>query len=66
MFDKSLAKGILRYEDTYILANRYISKFNNLGNYFSKRFKYVFIDEMQDTKKEQEDILEKAFNKKKL
>ena len=64
MFDKSLAKGILRYEDTYILANRYISKFNNLGNYFSKRFKYVFIDEMQDTKKEQEDILEKAFNKK--
>lgn len=63
MFDKSFKKGILRYEDAYILADRYISQFVSLSKYFSNRFKYVFIDEMQDTNKIQEDILEKIFDK---
>lgn len=62
MFDKSFAKGILRYEDAYVLSDGYISKFLSLSKYFSKRFKYVFIDEMQDTKKMQENILEKVFS----
>ncbi|MDK0678008.1 UvrD-helicase domain-containing protein [Clostridium perfringens] len=53
--------GVLRYNDAYILADGYLSKFECLSRYFSKRFKYVFIDEMQDTNIIQSEILKKIF-----
>ena len=48
MINKTLDKGILRYKDAYFLAGLYLKEFPELQNYFSNRFRYVFIDEMQD------------------
>lgn len=57
-----LKKGILCYDDAYSLACYYIQKHGSLKKAFSTRFKYVFIDEMQDTNKLQSDILENIFD----
>lgn len=57
-----LSDGILRYDDAYFLAKRYIKKHPNLKNVFSKRFSYVFIDEMQDSSTTQSELLNKIFN----
>ncbi|NFI02824.1 ATP-dependent helicase [Clostridium botulinum] len=53
--------GVLRYNDAYIFADAYLSKFPNVSTYISKRFKYVFIDEMQDTNIVQAKILDRIF-----
>lgn len=63
MVNKTLNKGILRYEDAYFLAGLYLKKFPNIKNYFSSRFKYVFIDEMQDVSKIQMKIIADIFDK---
>lgn len=62
MINKTLDKGILRYEDAYFLARLYLKRFPQLQNYFSNRFRYVFIDEMQDVDEIQIKVLDKIFN----
>ncbi|MDB1934000.1 UvrD-helicase domain-containing protein [Clostridium tertium] len=62
MINKTLDKGILRYKDAYFLAGLYLKEFPELQNYFSNRFRYVFIDEMQDIDEIQIKILDKIFN----
>lgn len=57
-----LLDGILRYDDAYFLAAEYIIKYPNLRNLFSKRFAYVFIDEMQDSSIIQSELLNNVFN----
>jgi hypothetical protein len=53
----------LSFNDAYSLAFRYCNENkDNLKNAFSSRFKYVFIDEMQDTDKHQLDIIEAIFD----
>ena len=64
MVYKTLNKGILRYEDAYFLAGLYIKEFPYIKKYFSSRFKYVFIDEMQDVNEVQAKILDKIFDDK--
>lgn len=64
MINKTLDKGILRYKDAYFLAGVYLKKFPELQNYFSNRFRYVFIDEMQDVDEIQIKVLDKIFNDK--
>lgn len=66
MIDKTLHKGILRYEDAYFLAGLYLKKFPNIKRYFSNRFKYVFIDEMQDVSEIQMKIIGDIFNNDKV
>lgn len=66
MIDKTLHKGILRYEDAYFLAGLYVKKFPNIRKYFSNRFKYVFIDEMQDVSEIQMKIIGDIFNDDKV
>lgn len=66
MVYKTLNKGILRYEDAYFLAGLYLKKFPNIKKYFSSRFKYVFIDEMQDVSKIQMKIIEDIFDTDKV
>ncbi|QGU95432.1 hypothetical protein GOM49_10340 [Clostridium bovifaecis] len=46
-----LKRGILSYSDIFMLGNECIKKIPELKNYFNYRFKYVFMDEVQDTKK---------------
>lgn len=62
MINKTLDKGILRYKDAYFLAGLYLKEFPDLQKYFSNRFRYVFIDEMQDVDEIQIKVLDKLFN----
>ena len=66
MLNKTLDNGILRYEDAYFLAGLYLKKFPDIKKYFSNRFKYVFIDEMQDVSKIQMKIIGDIFNDDKV
>lgn len=64
--ENSFAKGILSFSDAYSLAFRYCNdNKENLKNAFSSRFKYVFIDEMQDTDRNQLDIINSIFDSNK-
>jgi DNA helicase II / ATP-dependent DNA helicase PcrA len=54
--------GILSYDDAYHLAFRYLDKHPSLKLLFSKRFTYVFIDEMQDTDSDQIKLLDSLFD----
>jgi len=60
--EQILSDEILSYDDAYFLAEEYIKKYPNLKNVFSKRFAYVFIDEMQDSSTTQSELLNKIFN----
>jgi len=60
---KLLSDGVLSYDDAYYLANRYIIKYQEqLKALFSNRFKFVFIDESQDTYSHQRTIIDHLFN----
>lgn len=55
--------GILCFSDAYSLGLRYCYNFReNLKLSFSSRFKYLFIDEMQDTDKHQINLIDTLFN----
>ena len=55
-------RGILTYDDCYFLADSYIRKYPFIIRTLRKRFKYVFIDETQDLKKYQLDLIDKIFD----
>jgi len=59
-----LQSGILSFHDTYVLANLYIEEFPRIKKILQKRFKFVFVDEMQDMNKDLYDLLESLFFKK--
>lgn len=59
--EEILKEGILHYDDTYFLTNRYLQKYPKIKEIIQKRFSYVFVDEMQDMDKGQYDLLEKLF-----
>ena len=54
--------GYLCYEDAYSLAFEYIKEHPGIRELISKRFAYVFIDEMQDSSTIQSELLNKIFN----
>jgi DNA helicase-2/ATP-dependent DNA helicase PcrA len=60
--DSLLKKGYLFFDDAYSLALWYLDKYPELCKAFSYRFKYVFIDEMQDTDVHQEKIINMLFD----
>jgi len=53
---------VLSYYDAYDFAKNYLDKIPKLNNIFSSRFKYVFIDEAQDTSAIQKEIIKNCFN----
>lgn len=53
---------VLSYYDAYDFAKNYLDTIPEISNIFSSRFKYVFIDEAQDTSAIQKEIIEKCFN----
>lgn len=55
-------KGVLCFDDAYILAEEYLESFPLVKKLLQQRFKFVFVDEMQDMDKHQYDILEKLFS----
>jgi superfamily I DNA/RNA helicase len=55
--------GILCYDDAYWLAHKFIEQNEEaVKKLISKRFAFVFIDEMQDTAHHQASIIDKVFN----
>jgi hypothetical protein len=54
---------VLSYWDTYDFAKDDLDQIPNICNVFSSRFKYVFIEEAQDTSRLQKEVIEKCFNK---
>lgn len=57
-----LNQGILHYDDCYFLAKAYLSVHPGVKKYIRKRFPFVFVDETQDLKKYQLDIIDDVFN----
>ena len=57
-----LRKGVLHYDDCYFLADTYIHKYPFVVQVLRKRFKYIFIDETQDLKKYQLDLIDYIFD----
>jgi hypothetical protein len=55
-------KGIADFDDCYSLALAYIDRKSKLSETFVNRFKYLFIDEMQDTDSHQLKIIEDLFD----
>lgn len=62
---KVLEKGYLCFDDAYALANQYLNRHKNISDLFTKRFQYIFIDEMQDTDVHQSSVLNTIFQPEK-
>jgi len=56
-----LKKGILSFNDSFYLAEWYLENYPAIINQLQQRFRYVFIDEMQDLEKSQIDLIDKIF-----
>lgn len=56
-------EGILKYEDAFSIGLAYIEMIPGIKDALCARFKYVFIDEVQDSSQLQLDLLEKAFDR---
>ncbi|MBU4348952.1 UvrD-helicase domain-containing protein [bacterium] len=54
--------GYLCYDDAYSLAFEYLRGHPQIRELISKRFAYVFIDEMQDTSTTQSELFNNIFN----
>jgi len=54
--------GFLTYEYCYELAIQYLNNYPQILEVFQKRFKYVFVDEAQDTDDRQFEILNRLFS----
>ena len=61
MKEDLLKWGYLHFDDAYFLANTYLRKYTQIKNLLRIRFRYVFVDEMQDMDNHQYDLLENIF-----
>ena len=61
-----LEKGYLCFDDAYALARQFLKEFPEIMQGLRERFKYVFIDEMQDTDIHQSSILNLIFPPNKI
>lgn len=61
-YKESLIKdGIISFNDAYCLSEYYLDKSPTIKEAFQERFKFVFIDEMQDTATHQSKIINTLF-----
>ena len=56
------ANGVFRYADMFAFAERLLHRSPVLRERLSRRFPMVYIDEMQDTSWEQEELLQRLFD----
>ena len=65
--EEMFSEGILSFQDAYDLAFRYIrEKSLNFSRFSDKRFKYLFIDEVQDCNNQQVALIQKIFDENKV
>lgn len=57
-----ISEGYLTYSHCYDLADMYLNEFPEIASVIASRFKYVFIDETQDTDNKQFELLDRIFN----
>lgn len=57
--------GTLSFYDAYSFSNLYNNGFSQIRSFISSRFKFLFVDEMQDTDTHQLQIIENAFDHEK-
>lgn len=57
-------EGFLRYKDSFSFGEFYLTGFPRIKTILQSRFKFVFVDEMQDLEKFQIDIIENIFSEK--
>jgi len=62
IYDGLRSEGWILFRESFELANKYLDDHLIVKDIISNRFKFVFIDEMQDLKKYQIDLLEKVFH----
>ncbi|EGR1698508.1 ATP-dependent helicase [Vibrio parahaemolyticus] len=60
-----VSDGYITFSHCYELANRYLEELPEIGSVISSRFKYVFVDEAQDTDSGQFELLKKIFGNSK-
>ncbi|MHB8338972.1 MAG: UvrD-helicase domain-containing protein [Ignavibacteriaceae bacterium] len=63
---KLLFDGYLHYDDAYLLSNLAIIEHPKIVKILQSRFRYVFVDEMQDMEEHQYLILDNLFFKKQI
>ncbi|MFY7846656.1 UvrD-helicase domain-containing protein [Chryseobacterium gambrini] len=61
IYDEFKKNGSLLFYDSFELANDYIENYSDIKTILQKRFKYVFIDEMQDLEDFQINIIDNTF-----
>ncbi len=61
IIEESISEGIISYEYAFNIANFYLKQNPMIRTYIQKRFRYVFVDEMQDMDQHQYDLLEDIF-----
>ncbi|EPN4990526.1 UvrD-helicase domain-containing protein [Vibrio vulnificus] len=61
--DKVISEGYISYAHCYQLAKLYLEEVPNISEVLSLRFKYVFVDEAQDTNSIQFELLNEIFAK---
>lgn len=58
----SFKNGVVSFSDAYVLAITYLKYHPKIKDSISKRFKYLFIDEMQDTDETQYQLIKQVFD----
>lgn len=58
-------KGIISYDEAYLLTKQYIRKYPRIRDIIKKRFRFVFVDEMQDMSQNQYELIDDLFFDKK-
>lgn len=53
--------GCIAYHDAFALANYYLNQHPELAQVIARRFRYVFVDEAQDTDRHQWSLLNRVF-----
>ncbi len=54
--------GIFNFDEMFYLAEKYINEYPVIKDVLRKRFKYIFIDEIQDLKKNHINLIENIFD----
>ncbi|MEA4990857.1 RecBCD enzyme subunit RecB [bioreactor metagenome] len=63
---KVLSKGIISFEQAFALAEKYLNDHPTLSRLIASRYRFVLIDEMQDTDSRQIEVLDALFSEPSL
>jgi hypothetical protein len=66
IISENIYEGIISYEYAYNLGELYIATFPMIKRLLQKRFRFVFVDEMQDMDQYQHNLLEALFYTKRV